>query len=105
MGGKSAFGDIRRRSRLRRRRKYRHLRFVGMGGARFLQDLRVEPVLSIEGDWRISHAGRSVRRSICFRITGEIFIDRKPPGYDFAGDHPRLTEAETMVMIEESGDT
>lgn len=40
-----------------------------------------------------------------FRITGEIFIDRKPPGYDFAGDHPRLTEAETMAMIEESGDT
>jgi len=40
-----------------------------------------------------------------FRITGEIFIDRKPPGYDFAGDHPRLTEAETMAMFEESGDT
>ena len=39
-----------------------------------------------------------------FRITGEIFIDRKPPGYDFAGDHPRLTEAETMAMFEESGD-
>ena len=40
-----------------------------------------------------------------FRITGEIFIDRKPPGYDFAGDHLRLTEAETMAMFEESGDT
>ena len=40
-----------------------------------------------------------------FRITGESFTDRKPPGYDFAGDHPRLTEAETMAMFEESGDT
>ncbi|MGB0555254.1 MAG: hypothetical protein ACPGQV_22255 [Alphaproteobacteria bacterium] len=40
-----------------------------------------------------------------FRITGEVFIDRKPPGYDFDGDHPRLIEAETMEMFEESGDT
>ena len=40
-----------------------------------------------------------------FQIKGEIFIDRKPPGYDFAGDHPRLTEAETMAMFEESGET
>jgi hypothetical protein len=24
-------------------------------------------------------------------LAGEIFIDAKPPGYDFAGDHARLT--------------
>ncbi len=35
-----------------------------------------------------------------FRVKGEIFIDRKPPGYDFAGDHPRLNEAETFAMFE-----
>ena len=34
-----------------------------------------------------------------FRVVGEIFIDRKPPGYDFAGDHPRLTEEETLAMF------
>ena len=34
-----------------------------------------------------------------FRMTGEIFIDRKPGGYDFAGDHPRLTEAETFAQF------
>jgi len=38
-----------------------------------------------------------------FHIVGEIFHDRKPPGYDFAGDHPRLTEAETMAMFEGEG--
>jgi len=31
-----------------------------------------------------------------FVLTSEIFIDRKPDGYSFAGDHPRLTEAETI---------
>ncbi|MCB9945081.1 MAG: GFA family protein [Geminicoccaceae bacterium] len=34
-----------------------------------------------------------------FKVVGEIFIDRKPPGYDIAGDHPRLTEAETFEMF------
>lgn len=29
-------------------------------------------------------------------VTGEIFIDRKPDAYAFAGDHPRLTEEETI---------
>ena len=29
-----------------------------------------------------------------FPLTNEIYIDRKPPGFAFAGDHPRLTEAE-----------
>src|SRR5688572_27069249 len=30
-----------------------------------------------------------------FALTREIFIDRKPPGYAFAGDHERWTEEET----------
>ena len=30
-----------------------------------------------------------------FTLTGEIFIDHKPAGYEIAGDHERLTEAET----------
>jgi hypothetical protein len=34
-----------------------------------------------------------------FRLAGEIFIDQKPPGYDLAGDHPRLTEAETFAKF------
>lgn len=38
-----------------------------------------------------------------FEIVGEIFIDRKPPGYAFAGEHPRLTEAETMAMFAGEG--
>lgn len=32
-----------------------------------------------------------------FVLASEIFIDRKPPGYALAGDHPRLTEAETLA--------
>lgn len=32
-----------------------------------------------------------------FRLAMEIFIDRKPAGYTLAGDHPRLTEAETFA--------
>lgn len=36
-----------------------------------------------------------------FVMKGEIFIDRKPPGYAFAGDHSRLTEEETMAMFQE----
>jgi len=34
-------------------------------------------------------------------MSGEIFIDRKPDGYAFAGDHPRLTEAQTMAKFKE----
>ena len=29
-------------------------------------------------------------------MTGEIFVDRKPDGYALAGNHPRLTEKETL---------
>ena len=32
-------------------------------------------------------------------IAREIYIDRKPPGYSFAGDHPRLTEEEFLKSI------
>ena len=34
-----------------------------------------------------------------FRLVREIFIDRKPAGYDFAGDHPRWTEEETFARL------
>jgi len=34
-----------------------------------------------------------------FRLTREIFIDRKPPGHSFAGDHERWTEAETFARL------
>jgi len=34
-----------------------------------------------------------------FKMAGEIFIDNKPGGYGFAGDHPRLTEAEFMAKF------
>ena len=34
-----------------------------------------------------------------FSLAGEIYIDEKPKGYDFAGDHPRLTGAEFLKSI------
>lgn len=34
-----------------------------------------------------------------FTLTREIFIDRKPHGYSFAGDHPKLTEEETIQKM------
>ena len=34
-----------------------------------------------------------------FSIGLEIFIDKKPAGYAFAGDHPRWTEAETFARL------
>ncbi|WP_020591602.1 GFA family protein [Kiloniella laminariae] len=34
-----------------------------------------------------------------FTLAAEIYIDRKPKSYDFAGDHPRLTEAEFLKSI------
>ena len=34
-----------------------------------------------------------------FALTKEIYIDRKPDGFAFAGDHPRLTEAEFMAAL------
>lgn len=32
-------------------------------------------------------------------LVGEIYIDQKPLGYDFAGDHPRQTEKEFLASI------
>jgi hypothetical protein len=34
-----------------------------------------------------------------FVLALEIFIDRKPDGYAFVGDHPRWTEAETFARL------
>jgi hypothetical protein len=34
-----------------------------------------------------------------FKLVREIFIDRKPEGYAFSGDHPRWTEAETFARL------
>lgn len=34
-----------------------------------------------------------------FPLTGELFIDLKPSGYAFHGDHTRFTEAEMMAMF------
>lgn len=39
-----------------------------------------------------------------FTMVGEIFIDNKPPGYGFAGDHPRKTEAEFMAEMMHGAD-
>lgn len=36
-----------------------------------------------------------------FVLKGEIFIDRKPDAYALAGEHPRLTEAETLARYKE----
>ena len=34
-----------------------------------------------------------------FPLASELFIDRKPAGYAFAGEHPRLTKAEFEAMF------
>ncbi|HYP97683.1 MAG TPA: hypothetical protein VER96_03345 [Polyangiaceae bacterium] len=34
-----------------------------------------------------------------FRLVREIFIDRKPNGYAFVGDHERWTESETFDRL------
>ena len=34
-----------------------------------------------------------------FELVGEIYIDEKPPGYGFAGEHPRQTGAEFMASM------
>jgi hypothetical protein len=38
-----------------------------------------------------------------FRLAGEIYIDEKPPGYDFAGEHPRMTGAEFLQFMQSQG--
>jgi hypothetical protein len=34
-----------------------------------------------------------------FRLVGEIYIDHKPPGYSFAGELPKQTEAEVLAKF------
>ena len=34
-----------------------------------------------------------------FSLAGEIYVDEKPSGYNFAGDHSRLTGAEFMASV------
>jgi hypothetical protein len=34
-----------------------------------------------------------------FRLVGEIYIDHKPPGYEFAGNLPQQTEAEFLAKF------
>ena len=33
------------------------------------------------------------------RLTEEYYIDHKPAGWDFAGDHKRMNEAETLAFF------
>jgi hypothetical protein len=37
--------------------------------------------------------------SSSFRLGREIFVDQKPEGYTFAGEHPKLTESETIASF------
>lgn len=37
-----------------------------------------------------------------FELAGEIYIDEKPPGYAFAGEHPRQTGEEFMASLAKS---
>jgi hypothetical protein len=34
-----------------------------------------------------------------FRLAREIYVDQQPPGYAFAGDLPRLTEAQVLAQF------
>lgn len=36
-----------------------------------------------------------------FRLAGEIYVDAKPPGYAFAGDHLRQTGEEFLASLEQ----
>lgn len=36
-----------------------------------------------------------------FELVGEIYVDEKPPGYAFAGDHPRQTGAEFLASLQQ----
>lgn len=38
-----------------------------------------------------------------FDLAGEIYIDAKPPGYGFAGDHPRQTGEEFLASLQPPG--
>lgn len=36
-----------------------------------------------------------------FELVGEIYIDEKPKGYNFAGEHPRQTGEEFMASMQQ----
>ncbi len=38
-----------------------------------------------------------------FSLAGEIYVDEKPAGYDFAGEHPRLTGEEFLASLNQGG--
>ena len=35
------------------------------------------------------------------RIASEIHVDDKPPGYEYAGTHPRLTGEEFLASLQD----
>ena len=39
-----------------------------------------------------------------FRLVGEIYIDEKPPAYDFAGEHGRLTGEQFLASLQQGTD-
>lgn len=46
------------------------------------------------------HVGLGVLDDVSgIEMTGEIFIDRKPEGYAFAGETHKMTEAEVMALF------
>jgi hypothetical protein len=42
---------------------------------------------------------RAIAARAAFAMSLEIFVDCKPAGYAFAGDHERWTEAETFARL------
>jgi hypothetical protein len=38
-----------------------------------------------------------------FKLAGEIYIDEKPAGYAFTGDHSRMTGAEFLASLQGGG--
>lgn len=51
----------------------------------------------MHGVYHIGFGTLDDTRNVAF--SGEIFIDHKPDTYDFAGQAPRMTEAEFMAMV------
>ena len=39
-----------------------------------------------------------------FQLVGEIYIDDKPPAYDFAGEHTRLTGEQFLASLQQGTD-
>lgn len=55
--------------------------------------------------YRLKESGEHIMSMGCFddaeqfSLVGEIYVDEKPNGYDFAGDHPRQTGEEFLASI------